>query len=150
MKSERSLQRGVAKAISHFWNTRRGQAKKQQESGRRDQGARGAVTGGKQMDGFVSLVRGLITDCGLSEGCIHADSHLELPGYFRPEKKWDLLVVDDGAYLPLSSSNRKSVHLSATTSIIGLKKQLGPPRISGQRIARALFRRPVGRGWATS
>jgi len=95
MKSERSLQRGVAKAVGHFWDTRHGQATRQRKSGRHDQGARGAVTGGKQMDGFVSLVRRLVTDVGLPDSSLYTDSQLELPGYFRPEKKWDLLVVDD-------------------------------------------------------
>ena len=51
------------------------------------------------MDGFVSLVRRLIVDCGLSDDSLYTDSQLELPGYFRPEKKWDLLVVDDRTLL---------------------------------------------------
>ncbi len=99
MKRAHSLERRVASAVSHFWTTRQGQATKQEISGRRDQGGRGAVTGGKQMDGFVSIVRDLITDLGLPASCVHTDTSLELPGYFRPEKKWDLLVVDDGHLL---------------------------------------------------
>jgi len=47
------------------------------------------------MDGFVALVRELITDGGLPASCIHTDTSLELPGFFRPEKKWDLVVVAD-------------------------------------------------------
>ena len=94
MLSERRIETGIAKAVRHFWNTRSGQAKKQQDAGRTDQGSRGAVTGGKQMDGFVLLVRDIINDGGLSENCIHTSTSLELPGYFRPEKKWDLIVVD--------------------------------------------------------
>ncbi len=46
------------------------------------------------MDGFVGLVRDIIHDGGLSGDCIHTATRLELPGYFRPEKKWDLIVVD--------------------------------------------------------
>jgi len=46
------------------------------------------------MDGFIELIRKLVMDLGVSEDCIHTSSHLELPGFFRPEKKWDLLVVD--------------------------------------------------------
>lgn len=93
MKSERGLKNSVAKAVGHFWETRQGQATKQRKSGQRDQGSRGAVTGGKQMDGFVSLVRDLLADCGLPDTSLFTDSQLELPGYYRPEKKWDLLVI---------------------------------------------------------
>jgi hypothetical protein len=94
MLSAPRLKSGVTNAVRHFWETRSGQTKKQQDAGRSDQGSRGAVTGGKQMDGFVVLVREIIDDAGLSQDCIFAEQCLELPGYFRPEKKWDLIVVD--------------------------------------------------------
>lgn len=94
MLTERRIETGIAKAVRHFWRTRSGQAKKQQAAGQSDQGTRGAVTGGKQMDGFVRLARDIIKDSGLSNDCIYTSSGLELPGYFRPEKKWDLIVVD--------------------------------------------------------
>lgn len=99
MLSKRRLKSGITNAVKQFWDTRSGQARKQQDSGRSDQGSRGAVTGGKQMDGFVLLVRDIITTAGLSDECIHTSSSLELPGYFRPEKKWDLVVVDDGVLI---------------------------------------------------
>jgi hypothetical protein len=97
MLSERRIESGITKAVRHFWQTRSGQARRQQDAGRSDQGSRGAVTGGKQMDGFVLLVRHIIKDAGLSGNCIHTSTSLELPGYFRPEKKWDLIVVDGDA-----------------------------------------------------
>ena len=94
MLSERRLKSGVSAAVRHFWETRTGQARKQLNAGRSDQGSRSAVTGGKQMDGFVRLVRDVIADAGLSDDCVHTSTSLELPGYFRPEKNWDLVVVD--------------------------------------------------------
>jgi hypothetical protein len=36
---------------------------------------------------------------GLRDSDVFADSRLELPGYFRPTKKWDLLVVHNGVLL---------------------------------------------------
>ena len=99
MLSERRIENGLAKAIRHFWTTRDGQARKQQDAGRTDQGSRGAVTGGKQMDGFVAIVQDIIRECGLPDSSVHTSKSLELPGYFRPEKKWDLVVVDDGAFV---------------------------------------------------
>lgn len=84
----------IAKAVEYFWATRAGQIEKQVVYGVKDQGNRGAVTGGKQLDGFIHLIRDLLIFNGVPKDCIFIDSALELPGYFRPNKKWDLLVVD--------------------------------------------------------
>ena len=48
------------------------------------------------MDGIVSLLTELLTDAGVDLNCIFCRKALELPGFFRPTKKWDLLVVRDG------------------------------------------------------
>ncbi len=94
------LHQGVAKAVRHFWKTRGLQSKRQGVSGDdRDRGARTAVTGGKQMDGFVSLIRDIILDTGIEPTSIFFTRQLELPGYYRPEKKWDLLVVENNMLL---------------------------------------------------
>jgi hypothetical protein len=84
-------------AIRQFWGTRGNQAKRQgAKSGARDSGNRTAVTGGKQMDGFVELVRDFLVDCGIDRTDIFCNQSVELPGWFRAEKKWDLLVVVRG------------------------------------------------------
>jgi hypothetical protein len=84
-------------AIKRFWSTRGSQAIRQgARSGARDAGNRTAVTGGKQMDGFVELVRDFVIDCGIDQGSIFCNQALELPGWFRAENKWDLLVVVKG------------------------------------------------------
>lgn len=96
--SNYSLQ--IQDAIKHFWFTRDRQSESQgATTGLRDTGARSAVTGGKQMDGFVSIVRKLLIEAGLADAAIFSESRLELPGYFRAEKKWDLVVVVDGTLL---------------------------------------------------
>ena len=41
------------------------------------------------------LVHQLLEENGLHAASIHLDSGLELPGYFRPEKKWDMLVIHE-------------------------------------------------------
>jgi hypothetical protein len=53
------------------------------------------VTGGKQMDGFVELARDVLVEGGIPETDIFYNSGLELPGYYRPTKKWDIVVVSD-------------------------------------------------------
>jgi len=85
----------AAHAVARFWQTRRNQADKQRSSGRADQGARSAVTGGAQMDGFIDLIAELIVDAGVDSSLIFRKRRLELPGFFRPTKEWDLLVVRD-------------------------------------------------------
>ena len=85
----------IRRAIERFWNTRLDQLKRQLSSGGHDQGNRSAVTGGKQLDGFVEIIKGLLVKNGIDESNIFCNSNLELPGYFRPNKQWDLLVVKD-------------------------------------------------------
>lgn len=94
------LEKRLRKAIRHFWTTRDSQAKKQgSKTGERDAGDRGAVTGGRQMDGFVSLVRDFLCKNGLQKTQVYCEKRIELPGWYRPEKKWDLLLVENGQFL---------------------------------------------------
>ena len=74
---------------------RESQRKKQQAVGKSDQGSRGAATGGAQMAGFIDLFTKLITNTGFEERHIFYKKAVELPGFFRPTKEWDLLVVRD-------------------------------------------------------
>jgi hypothetical protein len=48
------------------------------------------------MDGFVRLVRDLLTVANVPEQCIAIDKRVELPGWFRAEKKWDIVIVHEG------------------------------------------------------
>jgi hypothetical protein len=96
-KNRNDLSRQIQSAVRHFWRTRARQAKAQgAKSGDRDRGARSAVTGGAHLDGFAELIRRLIVDAGVSDTAIHRRGRVELPGYYRAEKKWDLVVVADG------------------------------------------------------
>ena len=51
------------------------------------------------MDGFVSLVRDLLEESGIDRPVVYCERFVELPGWFRPEKKWDLLVVVEGCLI---------------------------------------------------
>lgn len=84
-------------SVMAFWGNREKARQKQAESGAKDQGERSGVTAGKNMDGFVALVIDLIKANGLENAHIHRTrTLLTLPGYFRPTKLWDLLVIQDG------------------------------------------------------
>jgi hypothetical protein len=94
--NNRSLRQGVTKAVRRFWQSRRAQRAKQgKRTGRRDHGSRAAVTGGAQLDGFIELFAKLVTAAGIGEANVYHKqrSSTYLPGFFRPTKAWDLLVV---------------------------------------------------------
>lgn len=80
-------------AVQSFWDARSRQQQKQIEGGKIDAGTRGAVTGGSQMGALEVLVSDILHEAGLEDISIKTKLGLELPGYFRPEKKWDLIVV---------------------------------------------------------
>ena len=51
------------------------------------------------MDGFIGLVRDLLCENGLPKAQVFCREASELPGWYRPEKQWDLLVVAEGYLL---------------------------------------------------
>lgn len=105
------LRQRVSEAVRHFWTTRQKQADRRgTATGVRDAGARSAVTGGAQMDGFVELVRTVLHETGVQENDVYCKRRVEIPGWFRPEKCWDLLVVSRGNL----------------TAAIEFKSQIGP------------------------
>jgi hypothetical protein len=92
----KDLNKGLRRAVAHFWKTRTSQGKRQGgKSGTKDSGARSMVTGGKQMDGFVSLFARIVVAEGIPASAVNVRA-TTLPGYFRPEKDWDLVVILDG------------------------------------------------------
>lgn len=84
-------------AVKTFWDNREAAQQKQRESGNADQGERTGVTADKNTDGFLALIIDIVKANGLvhAEICRHR-SMLTLPGYFRPTKLWDLLVLYKG------------------------------------------------------
>ncbi|ASL73568.1 PaeR7I family type II restriction endonuclease [Ralstonia pseudosolanacearum] len=101
----------ACEAVKAFWGNREAAKQKQIGSGRADQGERGSVTAGKNMDGFLALVLDIIKSNGLDHAEIHQRrAMLTLPGFFRPTKLWDLLVLYKGELI----------------AAIELKSQTGP------------------------
>lgn len=99
------------RAVKEFWKKRKAATQRQMASGKADQGERAGVTSGKNMDGFVALVVDIVRANGLSHAEIHQHrAVLSLPGYFRPTKLWDLLVMHKGNLI----------------AAIELKSQVGP------------------------
>ena len=93
-------------AVKSFWRIRETQA----EKGISDQGSRPAVTGGQQMNGFVEKIEELIMAVGVNASDVFTVKDKELPGFFRPTKEWDIVVVSEGKL----------------RAVIELKSQVGP------------------------
>ncbi len=97
-------------AVKAFWGNRQAARQKQIESGKTDQGERAGVTAGKNMNGFLALVLDVVRANGLAHAEIHQKrAMLTLPGYFRPTKLWDVLII----------------HRSELVAAIELKSQVG-------------------------
>jgi len=92
-----NYQKKAAESVKAFWGNREAARQKQLEAGKADSVSRGAVTAGKNMDGFVALMIDLIEANGLKDATVIHKSGipLTLPGYFRPTKRWDMLVLRD-------------------------------------------------------
>jgi hypothetical protein len=90
------VERELARAVQYFWKTRAGQHQRQGErTGLKDAGNRSAVTGGKHADGFVNMIAAIVKSAGLEDICIKKAAKRErtLPGYYRPSKEWDLVIL---------------------------------------------------------
>ena len=87
----------ASKAVRAFWHQRAKASRKQRAGGKADQGERAGVTSGKNMDGFLNLIKTVVRRNGLEKAEICLQRRLlTLPGYFRPTKLWDLLVLNRG------------------------------------------------------
>lgn len=79
-------------AISAYWLTREKQTSAN-KGGKKDTDTRKAVTGGKHLDALSELVSRVILGAGFAQEDIHFDKDLILPGYYRAQKKWDIVVA---------------------------------------------------------
>ncbi len=92
-------------AIAQFWQ-RRVSARKRGSGG--DRGQRSAVTFGGQLDAIVELIEERVRQSIGSEEIEFRKARRApvLPGYFRPEKEWDLVILvgaELGAAIELKS-----------------------------------------------
>lgn len=86
----------VRAAAKMYWQTRESQASRQKDTGKKDAGTRGQVTGGKQLDAFANLVKDTGLLAGFRENEIYFNSSAPIPGYYRPQKNWDVVFVRNG------------------------------------------------------
>ena len=82
------------KAVSAFWQSRDKALAAQRARGVTDAGTRGAVTAGANMNGFIQICVDVVRRNGLPDARVETMrmGPLNLPGYFRPTKEWDILI----------------------------------------------------------
>ena len=94
------LESRLTDAVRAYWTVLERQGVNQGAgSGQRDYGDRSKVTGGKQMDAFAELLKDLLERCGIQRSDMHCGRSTSLPGFYRPTKDWDLVVVVEGSLL---------------------------------------------------
>jgi len=90
----------LTEAVRSYWAVLENQGANQgAKSGQKDYGDRSKVTGGKQMDGFAELLKDLLERCGIDRANMYCGRSTSLPGFYRPTKDWDLVVVVEGNLL---------------------------------------------------
>lgn len=108
--TDEEVEKKVRTAVRHYWQVREKQASKQLTRGARDSGSRGQVTGGQHLNAFVELLCSLINEAGFLGDEVRFRTGVELPGFFRPTKKWDVVVIRKGRLC----------------AVVELKSQVGP------------------------
>lgn len=91
--TEAELTGRVSAAVGSYWRSRGGQSRQQQKRGVSDTGTRGEVTGGQHLNGFLKILVDTAGAAGFSDAEIKLQGGVELPGYFRPQKRWDMVVT---------------------------------------------------------
>ena len=97
-------------AVQAFWGFRDAQTAKQIASGKIDAGSRGAVTGGGHLGALTDLIAQQFLDAGFPPSSVMKKGRIRLPGFYRPTKDWDLVVL----------------HQDILVAAIEFKSQVGP------------------------
>lgn len=94
--SEEELAAALRKAVKAYWKHRGGQSVRQTLKGARDVGTRAEVTGGKHLNQVLLLLCKVAAEAGFKTDEIFFNVGVELPGYFRPQKRWDVVITRNG------------------------------------------------------
>jgi len=70
----------VSKAVKSFWNVRETMG----------------VRSGKTLDAFVELLTWVVHNNGLPDAVVITGRQAQLPGFFRPTKSWDVVIMNHG------------------------------------------------------
>lgn len=73
----------ISKAVKSFWRARETMG----------------VRSGKTLDAFVELLTWVVHNNGLPDAVIITGRQAQLPGFFRPTKSWDVVIMNHGTLI---------------------------------------------------
>lgn len=87
--TDAELKKRAKDAIDALWKARADAAKAQAAAGRDANDSRA----GKHLDAFADLMGDIALKAGFTLDEVRYRTGVEIPGYYRPTKRWDLIVV---------------------------------------------------------
>ena len=92
------MEKGLEEALFQIFDLEIEAAESQKQRGGIDQGLRAGVTSGKHLDPLAKYIAGKLISCGIAKDSILVGSTgMEIPGWYRPNKQWDLLAFERSA-----------------------------------------------------
>lgn len=88
----------VLASVRSYWDVRASQAQRSADSGAINTGLRSEVTGGRHLDELQLLLVAVFVDAGIPAEMMEV-KRLPIPGYFRRDKSWDIVVTVQGRVL---------------------------------------------------
>lgn len=90
----------VSAAVASYWQVRTEQAERSRAAGVVNTGLRSEVTGGRHLDALELLLVSVLVDAGIPGSMLEVKRR-PVPGYFRRDKSWDIVVTVHGRVLAI-------------------------------------------------
>ena len=90
----------VQAAVASYWEVRESQAQRSRDLGVVNTGLRAEVTGGRHLDALELLLIEVLVDAGIPARMMEVKRR-PIPGYFRRDKSWDIVVTIEGRVLAI-------------------------------------------------
>jgi Restriction endonuclease XhoI len=92
-------------AVAAYWGSKQTQSELSAVKNKMGLGTAGSVRAGKHFDSIAALLAKFFLEAGYPIGAIRVAKNqgLELPGYYRPQKQWDVVVAYNNTLEPPSS-----------------------------------------------
>ena len=89
------MEKELEEALFQVFDLEVSAAESQKLRGSSDQGLRAGVTSGKHLDPLAEYIANKLVSYGIDKADIYTGSSgMEIPGWYRPNKQWDILAFD--------------------------------------------------------